>query len=107
MESAFSSGLESLTNSKFFAAILKAMLVSLITGLSLKKGSPWWHGAGYELLYCFAFALVVFLAKGAFKSMDAPYVVPSGVIMGLITGVARCEVRVSESLNRKKRVRDP
>jgi hypothetical protein len=65
----------------FFAAILKAILVSLITGLSLKKGNPWWQGAGYGLLYGFAFALVVFLAKGAFKSMDAPYVVPSGAIM--------------------------
>ena len=71
----------------FFAASLKAMLVSLITGLSLKRDSRWWRGAGYGSLYGFAFALVVFLAKGAFKSMDAPYVVPSGVVMGLITGV--------------------
>ncbi len=71
----------------FFAAILKAILVSLITGLSLKKDSPWWRGAGYGLLYGFAFALVVFLAKGGFRSMDAPYVVPSGIVMGLLTGV--------------------
>jgi len=70
-----------------FAAILKGMLVSLITGLSLNARSSWLHGAGYGMLYGFAFALVVFLAKGGFKSMDAPYVVPSGIIMGLITGL--------------------
>jgi hypothetical protein len=35
----------------------------------------------------FAFGLVIFLAKGAFKSKDAPYVVPMSVITGLITGM--------------------
>ena len=42
---------------------------------------------GYGLLYGLALALVVFLAKGAFRSMDAPYVVPSGVVMGASTGL--------------------
>jgi hypothetical protein len=70
-----------------FAAILKGMLVSLITGLSLNHRGSWLRGAGFGMLYGFAFALVVFLAKGGFKSMDAPYVVPSGVVMGLINGV--------------------
>ena len=71
----------------FFAAILKGILVSLLTGLSLTNGSAWWEGAGYGLLYGFAFAMVIFLAKGGFKSMDAPYVVPSGTILGVITGL--------------------
>ncbi len=69
------------------AATLKGILVSLLTALSLGGRSPWWHGAGYGLLYGFSFALVIFLAKGAFKSKDAPYVVPSGIVLGLITGV--------------------
>jgi hypothetical protein len=69
------------------AATLKGVLVSLLTALSLGGRSPWWHGAGYGLLYGFSFALVIFLAKGAFKSKDAPYVVPSGIVLGLITGV--------------------
>ncbi len=30
--------------------------------------------------------LVVFLAKGAWVSMDAPYVVPAGLITGVILG---------------------
>jgi len=72
----------------FLAAILKGVLVSLLTGLSLREQKPWWHGLGYGLVYGLASALVVFLAKGAFRSMDAPYVVPSGVVMGAMTGLA-------------------
>ena len=71
----------------FLAAILKGILVSLLTGMSLTTNSAWWHGAGYGLLYGLAFALVIFLAKGGFKSKDAPYVVPSGAILGVVTGL--------------------
>jgi hypothetical protein len=71
----------------FFAAILKGILVSLLTGMSLTSRSAWWQGAGYGLLYGFSFALVIFLAKGGFKSMSAPYVVPSGAILGVVTGL--------------------
>jgi hypothetical protein len=71
----------------FLAATLKNLLVSLITGLSLTNLSHWWHGVAYGALYGLAFGLVVFLAKGAFKSKDAPYVVPSGVIIGAVTGL--------------------
>ena len=71
----------------FFAAILKGILVSLVTGMSLTNRSASWQGAGYGLLYGFAFALVIFLAKGGFKSMSAPYVVPSGAILGVVTGL--------------------
>ena len=71
----------------FFAAILKSVLVSAITALSLTPRRSWQRGAGFGALYGFAFALVVFLAKGAFKSMDAPYVVPSGLVMGILTGL--------------------
>lgn len=39
------------------------------------------------LLYGLAFALVIFLAKGGFKSMDVPYVVPSGAILGIVMGL--------------------
>ena len=68
------------------AATLKGILISLLTALSLGR-SPWWHGAGFGLLYGFSFGLVIFLAKGVFKSKDAPYVVPSSIVVGLITGV--------------------
>ena len=71
----------------FFASTLKGILISLLTALSLGKSEPWWHGAGYGMLYGFSFGLVIFLAKGAFKSKDAPYVVPSSIVVGLITGM--------------------
>lgn len=71
-----------------FAAILKGILVSAITALSLARQSTWLQAAGFGLLYGFGFALVIFLAKGAFKSKDAPYVIPSGIVLGLATGLA-------------------
>jgi hypothetical protein len=71
----------------FFAAILKGILVSLITGLSMPRRAKWWRGGGLGALYGLAFALVIFFAKGGFKSMDAPYVVPSGIVMGALTGL--------------------
>jgi hypothetical protein len=71
----------------FFAAILKGIFVSLITGLSLGKRRPWLRGAGFGLLYGCGIALIVFLAKGGFRSMDAPFVVPSGIVMGALTGI--------------------
>jgi len=70
------------------AATLKGILVSIITALTLSgRRSSWRRATGFGALYGFSFALVIFLAKGAFKSMDAPYVVPSGVVMGALTGL--------------------
>jgi hypothetical protein len=71
----------------FIAATLKGALVSLLTAYSLTVGSTWWHGLLLGALFGLLFAIVVFLAKGGFKSKDAPYVVPSGIVMGSITGV--------------------
>jgi len=71
-----------------FAAILKGILVSVVTGLSLTARSTWWQASGFGLLYGFAFGVVIFLAKGGFKSKDAPYVIPSGVVLGLVSGLA-------------------
>src|SRR5436305_15122082 len=66
------------------AAILKGTLISLLTAFSLGAGSSWLRGAGFGMLYGFAFGLVIFLAKGAFKSKNAPYVVPMSIITGLL-----------------------
>ena len=71
----------------FLAAILKGILVSLFIGLALKEKREWWRAALNGILVGFLFALVIFLAKGGFKSMDAPFVVPSGIVMGALTGV--------------------
>ena len=69
------------------AATLKGVLVGLLTAFSLHLHSPWWQAAGSGAFYGLSFALVVFLAKGGFKSHDAPYVVPSGVVAGALIGV--------------------
>lgn len=69
------------------AAILKGILVSVTTALSLNSQSSGLRAAGLGLLYGFLFALVIFLAKGGFKSKDAPYAIPSGVVLGLLTGL--------------------
>ena len=69
------------------AATIKGVLISLLTSFSLGPGSSWLRGAGFGALYGFAFGLVIFLAKGAFKSKDTPYVVPMSIVTGLITGV--------------------
>ena len=71
----------------FMAAILKGVLVSLIVAFTLKDKSKWGYAALIGILFGFLFAVVIFLAKGGFKSMDAPFVVPSGIIMGALTGI--------------------
>jgi len=67
--------------------IFKGILVALLMGLSLTSSSAWWQDALYGLLYGVAFALVISLTKGGFKSMDAPYVVVAGAILGIVTGL--------------------
>jgi hypothetical protein len=71
----------------FFAAILKGVIVSLMIGFALRHKVEWWRATLSGILYGFLFALVIFLAKGGLKSMDAPFVVPSGIVMGAITAV--------------------
>lgn len=71
----------------FLAATVKGALVGLLTGFSLGPDPRWWFGMRAGALYGFAFALVVYLAKGGWKSGDAPYVIPSGIIFGALTGL--------------------
>jgi hypothetical protein len=69
------------------AATLNGALVGLLTGFSLASDSRWWAGIGTGAIYGLAFALVIYLAKGGPKSGDAPYVLPSGIITGALTGL--------------------
>lgn len=71
----------------FFAATLKGILVALLTGFSLSQNARWWSAAALGAFYGFAFALVIYLAKGGPKSGDAPYVIPSGIITGALSGL--------------------
>jgi hypothetical protein len=69
------------------AATLKGALVGLLTGFSLAPESRWWTGIGTGAVYGLAFGLMIYLAKGGPKSGDAPYVIPSSIISGALTGL--------------------
>ena len=81
----------------FFAATLNGILVSIITARSLNQKSNWSQGLFYGILYGFLFAITLFLAKGGFASMNAPFVVPSGIVMGAITGVLNWKFSISKT----------
>jgi hypothetical protein len=70
-----------------FAATLKGVLVALLTGFSLTATTRWWSAMVTGALYGLAFSLVIYLAKGGSKSGDAPYVIPSGILTGGLTGL--------------------
>jgi hypothetical protein len=69
------------------AATLKGVLIGLLTGFSLRLGAVWWLATALGALYGFLFGLVIYLAKGGPKSGDAPYVIPSGIVTGALTGL--------------------
>lgn len=69
------------------AATLGGVLVALLTAFSVTASTQWWYAMVIGALHGFALALVVYLAKGGPKSSDPPYVIPSGVIRGGITGL--------------------
>jgi hypothetical protein len=69
------------------AATLKGVLIGILTGFSITAKTQWWLAMAIGALYGLAFGLVIYLAKGGPKSGDAPYVVPSGIITGGLTGL--------------------
>jgi hypothetical protein len=69
------------------AAILGGVLVALLTAFTVTAHTRWWYAMLIGALYGFALALMVYLAKGGPKSGDAPYVIPSGIIRGGVTGL--------------------
>jgi hypothetical protein len=69
------------------AATLNGALIGLLTGFSLAPDSRWWTGIGTGAVYGLAFGLVIYLAKGGPKSGDAPYVIPSNIVTGALTGL--------------------
>jgi hypothetical protein len=70
----------------FVASTLKNMLVGLMVALTLNAESAWWQGVVFGMVYGLLQGLVVFLAKGGPKSKDAPYVLPTSVVTGALTG---------------------
>ncbi len=69
------------------ASTIRSTLVALLTGFSVSALSSWYAGAGWGLLYGFLSGLMIFFAKGGFKSKDAPFVVLGATVTGGITGL--------------------
>ena len=69
--------------------VVLALLISVfVNGRSSVRAALVW-GAALGLLH----SSVIFLAKGGWSSMDAPFVVPTGVVSGLILGLIVCRLR--------------
>ena len=71
----------------FFASTLKGVLIALLTAFCVSGQSAWYVGLGYGALFGFLQSTVVYLAKGAWKSKDAPFVIPVGVVTGALSGL--------------------
>jgi hypothetical protein len=69
------------------AATLGGVIVALFTAFTVTAHTRWWYAIVIGALYGFALAFVIYLAKGGPKSGDAPYVIPSGIIRGGLTGL--------------------
>ena len=73
--------------------VVMALLISVVVdrSSSVAKALAW--GAFLGLLH----SSVIFLAKGGWSSMDAPYVIPTGIISGLVLGPVVRWLRASAS----------
>jgi hypothetical protein len=71
----------------FIAATLKGMFISFVTAISLHAPFFVWQTALVGAIYGFVISLVVFFAKGAWRSKDAPYILPSGLVTGGLIGL--------------------
>jgi hypothetical protein len=62
--------------------VVLSLLISVVVGRSSSVAGALAWGAFLGLLH----SSVIFLAKGGWSSMDAPFVVPTGVVSGLVLG---------------------
>lgn len=69
------------------AGTLRGALVGLLTASFLPEGSGWLQGLGLGALFGMLFGLVVYLAKGGRASGDAPFILPTSVVTGGLTGL--------------------
>jgi len=70
-----------------FAGVLKGGLMALLIAGWINRSSSVIKALAVGGVFGFLMATVVFLAKGGWASFDAPYVVPMGVVAGLLIGL--------------------
>ncbi len=68
------------------AGTLKGVLTALLITTMVDQHSSLGKAIGVGILFGFLISGMVFLAKGGWVSWDAPFVVPSGVVGGLMLG---------------------
>lgn len=68
------------------AGTIKGALTALLIGTTVDRVTPVGRSLWLGALFGFLLSTVVFLAKGGWASWDAPFVVPMGIIGGLILG---------------------
>jgi hypothetical protein len=68
------------------AGTLKGALTALLISTSVTDQSSLGKALGVGALYGSLISAVVFLAKGGWMSWDAPFVVPSGAVAGVVLG---------------------
>lgn len=68
------------------AGIFNGALTALLITVFVDRGTSVAKSLGLGALVGFAMAVTVYLAKGGWVSNDAPFVVPTGIVQGLILG---------------------
>ena len=70
-----------------FAGVLKGGLTALLVAGWINRSSSVIKALTVGGLFGFLMGTVVFLAKGGWSSFDAPFVVATGVVVGLLIGL--------------------
>ena len=70
------------------AGTLNGVTVALLITTVVKRNSNLWQSLGWGAAMGLLASATVFLAKGAWTSWDAPFVVPTGIMTGVILGPA-------------------
>ena len=68
------------------AGTLGGIVLGLLVSVVVTGGSSVGSALGWGALMGLLHSMVVFLAKGGWSSMDAPYVIPTAIVSGLILG---------------------
>lgn len=68
------------------AGTLNGVITALLISAFVDDGASWRRALTVGGVSGLALAAIVFLAKGGWASWDAPYVLPAGLVVGLILG---------------------
>ena len=70
------------------AGTLNGVTIALLISVVVNRDSKLWQCLGWGAAMGLLASVTVFLAKGAWTSWDAPFVVPTGIVTGVILSPA-------------------